>query len=597
MPYAQVSNLDFNDIKLALKDYLRAQTDFTDYDFEGSTWSVLLDVLAYNTYYTAFNTNLVVNELFLDSASLRDNVVSIAKQLGYTPKSVSAPKAILTFDATFSASAPSVAVLRAGSAFTTVFDGTLYQYTLIDDVSAPVSNGVATFQNVEVYEGSLITNSYVINTALKSTRYLIQNQGVDTARMRVKVYPQQGSTAFEYFKPAANILDINSQSNAYFINEIEDENYELFFGDGILGKKLENGQFVEVQYLVSNGPATNGAKTFVFNGVIDDKDGNAYQLSTTITSVTPATGGEAVESIDKIKYNAPRFYGTQNRAVTAQDYAAIVRNIYPAVADIITYGGEQEQPPEYGKVKIVVKPSNSDLLSSFVKNEIKTELKKYMVGSVIADIVDPSILYVELTSKIYYDGQRTTLLPEEIVSQVRSTIESYIEVSDTEKFNGKFRYSKYVGVIDDADRAINSNQTSVMMRKDFYPFINSTTYYEVCFQNAFYEACEGPTVQSTGFRISEYPDYTVYFEDRDGRIVLYRIDEFNGLKLVLNDNAGYVKYDEGEVVLTDLTIIKGSSEDNKISIRVRPLSNDINALREVYLDVDMSQSKFTAYKE
>lgn len=597
MPYAQVSNLDFNDIKLALKDYLRAQTDFTDYDFEGSTWSVLLDVLAYNTYYTAFNTNLVVNELFLDSASLRDNVVSIAKQLGYTPKSVSAPKALVTFNATFSASAPSVAVLRAGSAFTTVFDGTLYQYTLIDDVSAPVSNGVATFQNVEVYEGSLITNSYLINTALKSTRYLIQNQGVDTARMRVKVYPQQGSTAFEYFKPAANILDINSQSNAYFINEIEDENYELFFGDGILGKKLENGQFVEVQYLVSNGPATNGAKTFVFNGVIDDKDGNAYQLSTTITSVTPATGGEAVESIDKIKYNAPRFYGTQNRAVTAQDYAAIVRNIYPAVADIITYGGEQEQPPEYGKVKIVVKPSNSDLLSSFVKSEIKEELKKYMVGSVIADIVDPSILYVELTSKIYYDGQRTTLLPEEIVSQVRSTIENYIEISDTEKFNGKFRYSKYVGVIDDADRAINSNQTSVMMRKDFYPFINSTTYYEVCFQNAFYEACEGPTVQSTGFRISEYPDYTVYFEDRDGRIVLYRIDEFNGLKLVLNDNAGYVKYDEGEVVLTDLTIIKGSSEDNRISIRVRPLSNDINALREVYLDVDMSQSKFTAYKE
>ena len=597
MPYAQVSNLDFNDIKLALKDYLRAQTDFTDYDFEGSTWSVLLDVLAYNTYYTAFNTNLVVNELFLDSASLRDNVVSIAKQLGYTPKSVSAPKAFVTFNATFSASAPSVALLRAGSAFTTVFDGTLYQYTLIDDVSAPVSNGVATFQNVEVYEGSLITNSYVINTALKSTRYLIQNQGVDTARMRVKVYPQQGSTAFDYFKPAANILDINSQSNAYFINEIEDENYELFFGDGILGKKLENGQFVEVQYLVSNGPATNGAKTFVFNGVIDDKDGNAYQLSTTITSVTPATGGEAVEGIDKIKYNAPRFYGTQNRAVTAQDYAAIVRNIYPAVADIITYGGEQEQPPEYGKVKIVVKPSNSDLLSSFVKSEIKEELKKYMVGSVIADIIDPSILYVELTSKIYYDGQRTTLLPEEIVSQVRSTIESYIEVSDTEKFNGKFRYSKYVGVIDDADRAINSNQTSVMMRKDFYPFINSTTYYEVCFQNAFYEACEGPTVQSTGFRISEYPDYTVYFEDRDGRIVLYRIDEFNGLKLVLNDNAGYVKYDEGEVVLTDLTIIKGSSEDNKISIRVRPLSNDINALREVYLDVDMSQSKFTAYKE
>lgn len=599
MPYTQVSNLDYADIKLALKEYLRSQSDFTDYDFEGSTWSTLLDVLAYNTYYTAFNTNLVVNELFLDSASLRDNVVSIAKQLGYTPKSITSPVAYVSFDVTFPGSAPDVAILKAGTGFVTLYDTSLYQYVAVEDHSAPVISNVATFSNIPVYEGSLVTNSYTVNTSLKSQRFIIENSSVDTSSVRVKVFDNANSTLFTTYDRVDNILDLNADSTAYFINEIEDERYEIHFGDGVIGRKLDNGQYIEVSYLITNGPDTNGASNFTFNGVITDRFGDTYPLDASINSslTVKSSGGENIESIDKIKYNAPKFFGTQNRAVTANDYAGIVRNIYPAIADIITFGGENADPPEYGKVKIVIKPSNTNILSSFTKQDIVRKLNDYMVASVTPEIIDPSILYVELTSHIYFDRTKTTSTAAEIQNLVISGLESYIEKSDTEKFNGRFRYSKFIGVIDDADRAINSNATSVIIRKDFYPQLNSTFYYELCYQNKFDKDCDGSTVNSTGFVVSEYPEYTSYLEDRDGKIVLYRIDALTGLKIVLNESIGTVDYEKGEVKLYNVTIIKGSYQDNKIELRAKPLNNDINALREVYLDVDINKSKFTAHPE
>lgn len=600
MPYTQVSNLDYNDIKIALKEYLRSQSDFTDFDFEGSVWSTVLDVLAYNTYYTAFNTNLVVNELFLDSATLRDNVVGIAKQLGYTPKSITSPVAYVTFDIEFTGNAPDVAILKAGTGFVTIYDSSLYQYIAVEDHSAPVVNNIASFFNVPVYEGSLVTNSYTVNNSLKSQRFIIDNTSVDTSSIRIKVFESQNSTAFQYYERVDNILDLNAESQAYFVNEIEDEKYEIYFGDGVLGRKLETGQYIEISYLITNGPDTNGAFNFTFNGVIVDNYGDSYPLSATINAgqTIKSSGGEAIESIDKIKFNAPKFFGTQNRAVTATDYGAIIRKIYPAIADIITFGGENADPPEYGKVKIVVKPSNTNLLSSFTKQEIIRKLKEYMVASVTPEIIDPSILYVELDSKIYYNRTKTTSTSAEIQNKVISSVEAYIRQSDTEKFNGRFRYSKFIGVIDDADRAINSNATTVTMRKDFYPEINSTFYYEICYQNQFDKDCEGATVKSTGFVVSEYPEYTVYLEDdSNGKMILYRIDSFTGLKIILNESIGVVDYVKGEIKLYDVTIIKGSFQDNKIELRVKPFNNDVNALREVYLDVDINKSKFTAYPE
>ena len=598
MPYTQVANLDFEDIKVALKEYLRSQSDFTDYDFEGSALSTLIDTLAYNTYYTAFNTNMVVNELFIDSATLRDNVVAIAKQLGYRPKSATAPTAYVSFTVTYgNPTTDTELILKKGTGFISSYDNNVYQYVVTDDVKAQVVNDVATFTNVEVKEGTQLVNTFTVNTSLKSQRFILDNQNIDTNTIRVKVYPTGGSFSEPYLV-ADNILGVDGTSKVFFLDEIEDERYEILMGDGVLGKKLENNARIEVSYLTTSGPESNGVRTFVFSGVLENPNGvSPSSFTTSITSTTASAGGEEIESTQKIKYTAPKSYGTQDRAVTAQDYEAIVRQIYPATSDIIIFGGEDQVPPEYGKVFISLKPKDASYLTSLTKQSIVADLKKYVVASVEPKLVDPSILYVELTSKIYYNGSATDQTPAQIRDKVIGGVQSYLDTSDTEKFNGKFRHSKMVGVIDDADRSINSNLTEVTMRKDFYPSLNSTFYYEVCFQNAFDKDCDEPVLSSTGFRVTEYPTFDVYVEDRDGKIVLYRLDSVTGEKVVLDSEVGDIDYVKGELKMYNLTIIKGSFFDNRISVRVKPLSNDIKAVREVYLDVDVANSSFTAYKE
>ena len=598
MPYTQVSNLDFNQIKTSLKEYMRAQSDFTDYDFEGSTLSVLLDTLAYNTYYTAFNTNMVVNELFIDSATLRDNVVALAKQLGYRPKSATSPTAYISFTVTYTnATTDTELILKKGTGFTATYDNNIYNYVVLDDVKAQVANGVATFTDVAVNEGTQLVNTFTVNTASKSQRFILDNRNIDTNTIRVKVYPTGGSFNEPYLV-ADNILGVDGTSKVFFLDEIEDERYEILMGDGVLGKKLENNARIEVSYLITSGPESNGVRTFVFSGVLENPNNvSPNSFSVTINSTVAAAGGEEIESTQKIKYTAPKAYGTQERAVTADDYEAIVRKVYPATSDIIIFGGEDQEPPQYGKVFIVLKPTDASYLTSLTKNKIVADLKKYVVASVEPQIVDPSILYVEMNSKIYYNSLITDQTPTQIRDKVIGSIQSYIDTSDTEKFNGKFRYSKFVGVIDDADKSINSNLTSLTMRKDFYPSLNSTFYYEVCFQNAFDEDCDDPVLSSTGFRVTEYPNFDVYVEDRNGKIILYRLDTVTGDKVVLDNDIGDIDYVRGELKMYNLTIIKGSFFDNRISVRVKPLSNDIKAMREVYLDVDVANSSFTAYKE
>ena len=598
MPYTQVANLDFEDIKVALKDYMRAQTDFTDYDFEGSALSNLIDVLAYNTYYTAFNTNMVVNELFIDSATLRDNVVAIAKQLGYRPKSATSPTAYVSFKVNYTnPTTDTELLLKKGSGFIATYDNNVYQYVVLDDVTAQVVNDVATFTDVAINEGTQLTNTFTVNTALKGQRFILDNQNIDTNTIRVKVYPTGGSFSEPYLV-ADNILGVDGNSKVFFLDEIEDERYEILIGDGVLGKKLENNARIEVSYLTTSGPESNGVRTFVFSGVLENPQGvSPTAFTTSITSTTASAGGEEIESTQKIKYTAPKAYGTQDRAVTAQDYEAIVRQVYPATSDIIIFGGEDQDPPEYGRVFIALKPKDASYLTSLTKNQIIEELKKYVVASVEPKLIDPSILYVELTSKIYYNRESTDQTPAQIRDKAIGSVQSYLDTSDTEKFNGKFRYSKMVGVIDDADKSINSNLTEVTMRKDFYPSLNSTFYYEVCFQNAFDVNCDDPILSSTGFRVTEYPNFDVYVEDRGGKIVLYRLDSVTGEKVVLDSDIGDIDYVKGELKMYALTIIKGSFFDNRISLRVKPLSNDIKAVREVYLDVDVANSSFTAYKE
>tara|TARA_B100000945_G_scaffold304695_1_gene290475 strand:+ start:1123 stop:2928 length:1806 start_codon:yes stop_codon:yes gene_type:complete len=601
MPYTQLANLDFKDIKSSLKDYLRAETDFTDYDFEGSTLSQLLDVLAYNTYYTSFNTNMVVNELFLDSASLRDNVVSLAKQLGYTPKSITASTARLNFNVNIPNNAPDYVLLKAGTGFLTNFDDTNYQFVATKDFKAEVANGVAQFEDIEIIEGTLITTRNPFSTAQKGQRFKIENSKADVNTLTIKVYNNSNSTDFEEWKKADNILDpaVNADSLIYFVNEIEDESYEIIFGDGVLGKSLDNGNVVEMSYVVTHGKDVNGAKTFTFGGVLDDGGGTLtvpFSISG-ITTLQKAEGGEDIESVAKIKYLAPKFFSSQNRAVTSSDYEVIARNVYPAISDIIVFGGEEQVPPDYGKVFIAIKPTDASFLSAYTKNQIVNDLKKYSIGSIRPVLVDPSILYVELDSKIFFDANKTELLPQQVAGNAAKGITEYLKTSQTEKFNGKFRYSKFVSVIDESDRAIKSNLTSVTLRKDFIAQLNSSSFYEICYQNPFDRDCDNPVVSSTGFITLEYPNYTTYLEDRSGKIVLYRLDPVSGDKIVLNDSLGDVYYSTGEIMLYDLTIIQGSFSDNRIELRVKPASNDIAVLREVYLDVDVAKSKFIATKE
>jgi len=601
MPYTQLNNLDFVNIKTALKDYMRAQTDFTDYDFEGSALSNILDVLAYNTYYTAFNTNMVVNEMFLDSATLRDNVVSLAKQLGYTPKSITAPKAGVDLVITFTGgNTPSSVTLKAGSGFVSNYDGSLYRFVLTEDSKVPVANNIASFTGLSIYEGSQLTTNTTIDTTLKDQRFIIENNGVDTNTVNVRVYESAGSSVYDDYTVASNILDIGATDKVFFISETEDENYEIFFGDGVLGKKLDDGNVVQINYVVTNGDVTNGARIFTFNGLLEDQNSTPVTTPFGITSITTtsvAAGGAAIESIDKIKYNAPKFYGSQNRAVTANDYKAIVRNLYPSVSDIIVFGGEDQVPPAYGKVFLSIKPTEAASLSAFTKNDLKDKLKKHTVASIRPEFVDPSILYLELSSNIYYDVNKTKFLPAEIAAQASSTVTEYLKTSGTEKFNGKFRYSKFITVIDSADRAINSNDTDVTMRKDFIAQINSSSYYEVCYGNPFLIDCNNPVVTSTGMTVFEYPNYTSYLEDRSGKLVLYRLDSITGEKILLNDSIGIVDYDKGEITMTDFTLLKGTFSDNRIELRVKPANKDIEVKREMYLDVDISKSKFVAYKE
>jgi hypothetical protein len=540
---------------------------------------------------------MVANEMFLDSATLRDNVVSIAKQLGYTPASATAPEADVNCSVNISTVGDiNALVFRRGTGFITTIDNTLYQYILQDDYKAAVNSGSAVFENLKIYEGTLIKTYVTVGST--APEVILDNVGIDVSSIRVNVYDSSSSSSFEIYKLSENILTVNPQSQVFFVTEVEDENYKVSFGDGVLGKKLTPGQYVEVSYVVTAGELTNSAKVFTFNGIIEDENGSPFGITGVTVSVnSPSYGGASIESIDSIKRNAPALFGTQNRAVTAEDYEAICRRIYPSIADIYSYGGEEANPPEYGKVKVVIKPSNAAYLTSYTKRKIQTEIRKFSVGSVTPEIIDASILYIELNSKIYVQSSLTNKSPDAIRSIAIKNIENYIKNSDTEKFGGKFRYSRVVSAIDSADKSIRSNLTQVTMRKDFYPSLNNKAYYELCFNNPFDYDNDQLALSSTGFVVQEYPNYTCYVEDRDGKVVLYRLDPQTGIKIVLNSNIGDINYTTGEIRMYDVTIIKGTFDDNRIEIRLRPQYNDIVAIREMFLDVDIATSKFTIIQE
>lgn len=601
MSYIQVANLDFEEVKTALKEYLRSNSDFTDYDFEGSTLSTLIDLLAYNTYYTAFNANMVVNEAFLPSATLRDNVVSLAKQIGYVPKSSVAPTAIVNVTANYvnDANVPEIVTLPRGSQFLTRINGVSYSFITSRDYIASVDSlDIATFNDLEIKEGNYVVENFTFNAAIPQ-RFILRNPNIDTSTIKVTVRETLDNTNITEYQLASNIIGHNGESNVFFLQEGEDERYEIIFGDGVLGTKLTTNNFIEVSYIVTNGEVANAAQVFTFSAVIEDSVGNInYAPQINLTTVAAASGGEKLESIDSIKRNAPKVFNAQNRAVTADDYESVIRNIYPAIADIVCFGGEEADPPEYGKVKIVIKPRFATKLSQYTKNLISAELKKYAVVSVTPEIVDPSITYVELDSIVYYNQSKTTLNESQIKAEVLNSLTTYKDSSDLEKFNGRFKYSRIVGIIDATNSAITSNETSVKLRKDFIPVLNTVAQYEICYQNVVRSGCTDPSVQSTGFVLADYPNDVVYLaDDQVGNVYLYKIDATTKDRFVLNAQQGTIDYLKGEVMLNRLNIIKGTYDDDRIELRVSPKNKDINALREAYLTLDLTSSVFLIKKE
>ena len=594
MAFGQYVNLDFDQIKTSIRDYLRANTNFTDYDFEGSNLSIIIDALAYNTYTTAYNTNMAANECFLDSATLRENVVSLARNIGYVPRSRRSARAKVSFNVS-GLTETSTLTLNSGIVCNGVGDNTNYIFCIPEDITVSVVNGFAEFNNIEIYEGNFVSQNFTVDTSLFNQRYILDNSSIDTSTINVKVKPSESSTATVTYKQIDNIIGITSTSSSYLLQEIEDERYELIFGDNVIGKKLSNQNYITVSYIVSDGKEGNGASEFSFVGNITNQDGAAINPSdiSLVTTEEKSRDGDDIESISSIKYYAPRIYSSQYRAVTASDYESVLAYIYPNVESVTAYGGEEMNPPRYGKVFISVKPRNGDFLSDQTKRDLVQKLKSFAVAGIVPEFIDLKYLYVELQTSVYYNTSLTTDA-ENLKTGVSNALTQYSRSIDVNKFGGRFKYSKAVGLIDDVNSSITSNITRVLIRRNLISEIGRFAQYEVCFGNMFHVQEKSYNVVSTGFTIQGVVG-TVYLADesidRDkGRIFFFTYTE-GGTPTIIKKNAGTVDYMHGEILIDTVNILSTVIANNVIEIQAIPHSNDVLGLNDLYVKFDMSNTK------
>ena len=600
MPFTKFTNLDFDQIKESIKSYLRANSDFSDFDFEGSNFSVLIDTLAYNTYITAFNSNMIVNESFLDSATLRENVVSLARNIGYIPRSRTASKAEVDFILDVDTTADTL-VLKRGLVCTGNLNSTNYTFAIPEDITVPRNvDGLTTFSGVNVYQGTFLTKTFVVDASL-SQKFILDNSYIDTSTIRVYVSDQEGVLGNEYTQ-VDNILNVDSTSRIFLIQEIQDEKYELLFGDGFIGKKLENGQIITVNYITTDGSDGNGVNEFSFSGTLVDNTDNENIITlnnASVTRITSSQNGAESESIDSIKYFAPRIYSSQYRAVTARDYETIIKKIYPDTESVSIIGGEELSPPEYGTVSISIKPKNGTFISDFSKQRILSQLKQYSISGINQKIIDLKVLYVEIDSSIYFDYSKVST-QDSLKTKVINSLTSYSNSLDINKFGGRFKYSKLLKVIDDTDSAITSNITKIIIRRDLKPALNQFAQYELCFGNKFHVNTGGYNIKSTGFKISGEPD-TVYLTDipnsdlKTGVISI--VKPIDDTTRVVVKSAGTVDYEKGEINLTTINITSTSLSNGLVEVQAFPESNDIIGLRDLYLNFNISKSTINMVRD
>ena len=605
MPFAKFSNLDFDQIRTQIKDYLRANSNFTDFDFEGSNFSVLIDTLAYNTYISAFNSNLVVNESFLDSATLRENVVSLARNIGYVPRSKTAARASILFQIQTGSSSPTL-TLQPGLVCTGAQDDTSFVFSISESVTTVVNNGIAQFGTTEeplsVLEGTFLTSQFVVDGSLEQ-RFILENGSIDSSSIVVYVKGAADPGLGKQYKQVDNIVNVNSESETYLIQEIQDERYELLFGDGIFGKKVEDGAIITVQYIVTSGIEGNGPSIFSYAGSLQDSLGNLVvpTVVPTITTISAAANGGEIETLDSIKYFAPRLYSAQYRAVTARDYESIIQSIYPNTESVSVVGGEELSPPEFGTVFITIKPKNGEFVSDFDKGNILTKLKSYSLTGINQKIVDLQVLYVEVDSFIYYNSSQVANV-NDLKSKITTSLTTYSSSADLNKFGGRFKYSKILNVIDNIDKSITSNITRVKIRRNLNALVNQFAQYELCFGNKFNVKPEGLNIKSTGFRIQGTAD-TVFITDTPnddkltGVISIVKKDETTDTNIVVVKSAGTVDYVKGEVNLTTINIVSTDKPNNIVEVQAFPDSNDVIGLQDLYLEFNIPNSTINMVKD
>ncbi len=618
MPFTQFTNLDFDQIKVQIKDFLRSNSNFTDFDFEGSNFSVLIDTLAYNTYINAFNANLVANESFLDSATIRENVVSLARNIGYVPRSKTAAVATIKLDdinvGTTNDSTPRFLTLRAGLICVGNSQNTTYRFSTTDTVTSSRIidvNGTSFAQfddPISVYEGTLLQRVYRVDTS-QDQRYIIDSPGIDSSTLRVYVKGINDVGLGRKYSMVDNILNLSGTSEIYLAQEVQDEKYELLFGDGLFGKKLENQSVITAQYIVTEGESGNGPSNFSFQGSFIKSDGQMFIPSDniTITTVTNASNGAEVEDVSSIKYFAPRLYSAQYRAVTPRDYEAIIQTIFPQTESVAVIGGEELDPPKFGQVQISIKPKNGTYVSDFDKTQIKNKLKNYAIAGINSEIVDLKILYVELNSTIYYNPAQVASAPN-LKSEIITSLNEYSNNVEINKFGGRFKYSKINSLIDRVNNGITSNITKVIIRRDLKALLNQFAQYELCFGNRFYINPAGFNIKSTGFTI-QGSGQTAYLTDVPNKDAFGNLDgSMKGTlsvvtknnkneQVVLMKEAGIVDYMKGEVILNTINITSTTTQNNIIEVQAFPESNDVVGLKDLYLSFDVSKSTINMFKD
>ena len=588
----EISAIDFDQIKANLKTFLQNQSEFQDYNFEGSGFSILLDLLAYNTHYLAYNSNVVANEMFLDSADLRSSIVSLAKMLGYTPTSPRSP--IANIDILINNATGTSITMDKGTVFTTNVNGVSYQFITNADATITPTNGVYRFSNINVYEGSSVTYKYTVDSSDPDQRFVINSARADTSTLKVKVQNSISDTTTATYNLATSITGLNDSSRVYFIQEVEDNKFEIYFGDGIIGKSLDDGNIVILEYIVTNKTEANNASSFTLSGTIGGFS------DVTITTNSAAQGGSEGQSKESIRFNAPLQYARQDRAVTTSDYETLVQELYPNAQSVSAWGGEDDETPIYGVVKIAIKAASGSTLTDTTKESIKTQLQKYNVASVRPEIVDPETTSIILTSNVKYDERATTKTADTLKSEITTAITNY-NTSTLQKFDSIFRHSKVTGLIDDTDTSILSNVTSLLIRKTFTPTLSASTRYDIYFRNGIFnphaghKSGMGGVITTSGFKVPN--DDKIYFLDDDGNGNIRRYYFVGAVRTYVNTTQGTVNYTTGQITINSLTVasienIRGASS-TVVEVTVEPASYDIVPVRDQILEIDTANSTIT----